>query len=61
MKWVRIETLNFQTFSQVRFGFMPTAGILAAAVGFGIVMGLAGGFLPALRAARTPILEAVRG
>jgi putative ABC transport system permease protein len=61
MKWVRIETLNFQTFSQVRFGFMPTAGILAAAVGFGIAMGLAGGFLPALRAARTPILEAVRG
>ena len=61
MRWVRIETLNFQTFSEVRFGFVPTPQILVLAVAFGTVMGLAGGFLPAVRAARTPILEATRG
>jgi ABC-type lipoprotein release transport system permease subunit len=61
MRWVRIETLNFQTFSQVRFGFVPTPGILLAAVVFGLAMGFLGGFFPALRAARVPILQATRG
>jgi ABC-type lipoprotein release transport system permease subunit len=61
MRWVRIETLNFQTFSQVRFGFVPTPGILLSAVVFGVTMGLLGGLLPAWRAARAPILEATRG
>jgi ABC-type antimicrobial peptide transport system permease subunit len=60
MRWVRIETLNFATFSQVRFGFEPTPGILLASVLFGAAMGLAGGVLPALKAARLEILEAVR-
>jgi ABC-type lipoprotein release transport system permease subunit len=61
MRWVHIETLNFQTFSEVRFGFVPTPGILLSAVLFGLAMGLVGGFLPAVRAARAPILEATRG
>ena len=60
MKWVSIRTLNFQTFSEMRFSFDPTPGILAAALAFGAFMGLAGGLLPALRAARLDILEAVR-
>ena len=61
MRWVRITTLNFQTFSEIRFGFTPTPGILLAAVGFGVIMGLIGGLLPAVRAARLPVLEAVKG
>ena len=61
MRWVRITTVNFQTFSEIRFGFTPTPGILLAAVGFGLVMGLIGGLLPAVRAARLPVLEAVQG
>jgi ABC-type antimicrobial peptide transport system permease subunit len=61
MRWVRIRTLNFQTFSEIRFGFAPTPGILLGAVAFGLLMGALGGLLPALRAARVPVLEAVRG
>jgi len=60
MRWVKISTLNFQTFSQVTFGFAPTPGILAAAVVFGTAMGLVGGLLPALKAARLGILDALR-
>lgn len=60
MSLVKIRTLNFQTFSQVRFGFAPTPGILAASLAFGAAMGLLGGLLPALRAARLDVLEAVR-
>ncbi len=61
MGWLEISTLNFQTFSQVRFGFAPTPGILLAAVLFGVAMSLAGGLPPALRAARLEVIEAVRG
>jgi ABC-type antimicrobial peptide transport system permease subunit len=61
MRWVKIRTLNFQTFSEMQFGFAPTPGILAAAIGFGLGMGIAGGLLPAIRAARLPVLRAVRG
>jgi ABC-type antimicrobial peptide transport system permease subunit len=60
MRFVHISTLNFQTFSEVRFGFTPTPGILLAAVAFGALMGLCGGLLPALRAARLEILAALR-
>jgi ABC-type lipoprotein release transport system permease subunit len=60
MRFVQISTLNFQTFSEVRFGFAPTPGILLAAVAFGVGMGLLGGLLPALRAARLDILDALR-
>jgi ABC-type antimicrobial peptide transport system permease subunit len=61
MGFVRISTMNFQTFSEVRFGFAPTAGILLAALAFGLGMGIVGGVLPAFRAAHLPILEATRG
>lgn len=60
MSLVQIRTLNFQTFSVVRFGFSPTPGILLAALLFGTVMGTLGGLLPARRAARLSVLEAVQ-
>lgn len=60
MRWVDIRTLNFQTFAEVSFGFKPTPGILLAALLFGTGMGLFGGLLPALRAARLSILDALR-
>lgn len=61
MKWVRVETVNFSTFSQMRFHFEPSPGILFASLCFGVGMGLFGGLLPALRAARLSILDALRG
>jgi ABC-type lipoprotein release transport system permease subunit len=60
MRWVRIQTLNFQTFSEVRFRFVATPAILATAILFGVAMGTLGGLLPAVRAARAPVLQATR-
>jgi ABC-type antimicrobial peptide transport system permease subunit len=60
MRWVEIRTLNFQTFSEVTFGFRPTAPILLGSLAFGTAMGLVGGLLPALRAARLQVLDALR-
>ncbi|WNG26849.1 ABC transporter permease [Cystobacter fuscus] len=59
-RWMEIRTLNFQTLAEVRFGFTPTPGIVVAALVFGTVMGVLGGMLPALRASRLSILDALR-
>jgi ABC-type antimicrobial peptide transport system permease subunit len=59
-RWMEIRTLNFQTFAEVRFGFTPTPGIVVAALVFGTLMGTLGGLLPALRASRLSILDALR-
>jgi putative ABC transport system permease protein len=52
--------MNFQTFSQVAFAFKVTPELLARGVVYSLVMGLVGGMLPALRAARLPIATALR-
>ena len=52
--------MNFQTFSQVAFAFAVTPALLAQGLGYALVMGLIGGLLPAVRAARLPIASALR-
>jgi putative ABC transport system permease protein len=54
------STMNFQTFSQVAFAFQVTPGLLVLGLVYALVMGLIGGLLPALRAARLPIPTALR-
>lgn len=54
------STSNLQSFSEVAFAFRVTPEILLAAMGFALAMGVLGGLLPAARAARLPIAEAVR-
>lgn len=54
------STMNFQTFSQVAFGFAVTPRLLAQGLGYALVMGLVGGLLPAVKAARLPIASALR-
>lgn len=61
MSLVKFSMMNFATFSEVVFSFEPTPAILGKSVLFGGIMGLIGGFLPAVRAARTSPLEAMRG
>ena len=51
---------NFVTFSEVSFDFRVTPAIMAAGVGFALLMGALGGFFPARAAARKEILEALR-
>ncbi len=53
-------TMNFQTFSQVTFAFAVTPILLATAIATAAVLGLIGGFFPAIRAARMPIASALR-
>jgi putative ABC transport system permease protein len=54
------STLNFQTFSQVAFAFRVTPELLGLGLFYALAMGLVGGLLPALRAARLPIPSALR-
>jgi len=54
------STTNWDSFSEVAFAFRVTPGLLAAGLGFGVMMGLVGGFLPARRAATQPVTEALR-
>ena len=53
-------TMNFQTWSQVAFAFAVTPTLLFQAIVGAAVIGLLGGFLPAIRAARLPIAAALR-
>ena len=57
---IRPSTMNFQTFSQVAFAFAVTPALLIQGLSYAIVMGLIGGLLPAIRAARLPISSALR-
>ncbi len=55
-----VTTMNFQSFSQLAFGFDLTARIVVDALVFSVAMGLVGGFLPSVRAARLEIVDALR-
>jgi putative ABC transport system permease protein len=61
MGFVRFSMVNFASWSEIVFSLDPTPQIVATAVAFACAMGLVGGFLPAVRAARTSPLEAIRG
>ncbi len=54
------STMNFQSFSQVAFAFRVTPALLVQGMLCALVMGLLGGILPAIRAARLPIVNALR-
>ncbi len=53
-------TMNWQSFSQVAFAFAVTPSLLARGMFFAVVMGLLGGLFPAVRAARMPVVTALR-
>jgi putative ABC transport system permease protein len=53
-------TMNWQSFSQVAFAFAVTPALLAQGLTYAAIMGLLGGMLPAIRAARLPVVTALR-
>jgi putative ABC transport system permease protein len=55
-----LSTLNFNTFSQVAFDFRVTAGLVVQGLVWALVIGAVGGLFPALRAARLPVVSALR-
>src|SRR5512137_593385 len=53
-------TMNFRTFSDISFAFRITPDLMARGMGFALVMGAVGGFLPARLASRQPMVETLR-
>jgi putative ABC transport system permease protein len=60
MQRASFSTVNFQTFADLSFRFVLTPEVVLKGLVFALVMGLAGGFLPAIRAARLKIVDALR-
>ena len=60
MQAISISTMNFQTFAELAFSFTLTTRIVVASLVFALAMGFVGGFLPAARAARLKIVDALR-
>ena len=54
------NTTNWASFSEIAFAFRITPGLLVGGMIFAAVMGMFGGFFPALRAARLQVVEAIR-
>jgi ABC-type lipoprotein release transport system permease subunit len=54
------STTNFSSFSELAFAFRVTGTALLTGMVFAGVLGVVGGFLPALRAARQPLAAALR-
>ncbi len=60
LSFLSISTLNWQTFSELAFRFTLTPEIIFSGIIFSIFMGITGGTLPALRAGRLNIVDALR-
>lgn len=54
------STTNWATFSEIAFAFRITPGLLLAGLVFAVVMGMLGGFFPARRASKVPVVQALR-
>ena len=55
-----MSVLSFASASEISFELAVTPQILAGAFAFSVALGLVGGFVPSLHAARLPVLDALR-
>jgi len=60
LQFFSISTINFGTFSEIACGFAISPSFIGWSLFFAVIMGMAGGVLPAVRAARLEILSALR-
>ena len=60
MQLITISTMNWASFSELAFSFALTFGIVWKSLLFSLIMGFIGGALPAVRASRMNIVEALR-
>jgi putative ABC transport system permease protein len=60
MQFLTISTMNWQSFAELAFSFTLDPSIVAKSLVFALIMGLVGGFLPAVRASRLNIVDALR-
>lgn len=56
----QVSTLNGPSFSQVVFDFAVTPDLLMQGMQAALIIGVVGGFFPAIRAARLPVAKALR-
>ncbi len=56
----QVSTLNGASFSQVVFDFAVTPDLLLDGLEAALIIGVVGGFFPAVRAARLPVAQALR-
>jgi putative ABC transport system permease protein len=55
-----VGTLSFETFSETVFDFRVTPMLIAQGLAFSVVVGFVGSLLPAIRAARLPVISALK-
>ena len=60
LQFFNISTLNFGSFAELSFGFSLSPTIVISSLLFAVLMGILGGFLPSIRAARLNIVNALR-
>jgi putative ABC transport system permease protein len=60
LNFVSTGTSNFTTFSEIAFNFRVTPDLMVMALIFGVGIGLLGSLLPAIRASRFKIVDALR-
>ena len=60
LQFFTISTLNFSSFSELAFSFALSPSIIIYSLIFALIMGILGGFLPSIRAARMNIVTALR-
>lgn len=61
LQFLTISTLNWNSFADLSFSFALNSSIIISCIVFAAVMGIFGGFFPAIRAARLNIVTALRG
>jgi putative ABC transport system permease protein len=54
------STLNWASFSQITFAFTVTPQLLVTGLTYSLILGIVGGLLPGLRAARLPVTVGLR-
>jgi putative ABC transport system permease protein len=54
------STTNWASFSEIAFAFRVTPALLLAGLLFAVAMGIVGGFFPARRASKLPVIQALR-
>jgi putative ABC transport system permease protein len=60
VQFLTVSTTNWQTFAELAFTFTLTPEIIWKSLAFALLMGFIGGFLPAAKAARMNIVEALQ-
>jgi putative ABC transport system permease protein len=61
MTAVKFSTMNFATWQEISFSFDPSPAIILGSIVAGGMMGILGGFFPAVAASRLSPIEAMRG